>query len=80
MLVLITSLWTFNCVMISFLLITSTVPRNTDALHLIDVVGLGWGGGGVLITSLWQSSSRLHRGLLNISVRVLAADTSIRGH
>ena len=39
--------------------IASTVPRHTDALRLIDDVGLGWGvggvegGGGVLITSLW---------------------------
>ena len=30
-----------------FLLIASTVPRHTDALRLIDDVGLGWGGGGV---------------------------------
>ena len=29
-----------------FLLIASTVPRHTDALRLIDDVGLGWGGGG----------------------------------
>ena len=42
-----------------FLLIASTVPCNTDSLRLIDVVGLGWWGGGVgwvggvLITSLW---------------------------
>ena len=28
-----------------FLLIASTVPRHTDALRLIDDVGLGWGGG-----------------------------------
>ena len=30
-----------------FLLIASTVPRHTNALRLIDDVGLGWGGGGV---------------------------------
>ena len=39
-----------------FLLIASTVPSHTDALRLIDDVGLGggWGGwGGVLITSVW---------------------------
>ena len=41
-----------------FLLIASTGSRHTDALRLIDDVGLGWGGGwggvgGVLITSLW---------------------------
>ena len=29
-----------------FLLIASTVPRHTDALRLIDDVGLGWSGGG----------------------------------
>ena len=29
-----------------FLLIASTVPRHTDALRLIDDVGLGWGVGG----------------------------------
>ena len=38
-----------------FSLTASTVPCSTDALRLIDVVGLGWEGGGwgVLITSLW---------------------------
>ena len=46
--VLITSLWTFIYTMISFcLLIASTVPHHTDALRLIDDVGLGgWGGWG----------------------------------
>ena len=29
-----------------FLLIASTGSRHTDALRLIDDVGLGWGGGG----------------------------------
>ena len=29
-----------------FLLIASTVPSHTDALRLIDDVGLGGGGGG----------------------------------
>ena len=33
-----------------FLLIASTVPRHTDALRLIDDVGLGWGGGGERVT------------------------------
>ena len=37
-----------------FLLIASTVPRHTDALRLIDDVGLGWGGvGGCYKTSFW---------------------------
>ena len=45
--VLITSVWTFIYLHDDlFLPIASTVPCNTDALRLIDVVGLGrWGGG-----------------------------------
>ena len=56
-LVLITSLWTFNYTMIAFCSLLPQYHVSTDALkRLIDVVGLGWGGGevgGVLITSLW---------------------------
>ena len=37
--VLITSLWTFIYMMISFLLIASTGSRHTDALRLIPVHG-----------------------------------------
>ena len=51
-----------------FLLIASTIPRRTDALRLIDDVGLGWGGGGgvnnvplVEFLSLAQGSAKRKR-------------------